>query len=133
MQYIAFYVVLCYYPTREEMHAMTPTKEGLRIISDRIKNYRIDYSLTQKQLADRAGVSLRSIQRFEKGEDIQLGNLIKLLNALELDKNIQMLIPDVTKRPSAFLDASLKRQRVRLTKKENSKAMDNSNGEMKYD
>ena len=112
---------------------MTPTKEGLRIISDRIKNYRIDYSLTQKQLADRAGVSLRSIQRFEKGEDIQLGNLIKLLNALELDKNIQMLIPDVTKRPSAFLDASLKRQRVRLTKKENSKAMDNSNGEMKYD
>ena len=102
---------------------MTPTKEGLRIISDRIKNYRIDYSLTQKQLADRAGVSLRSIQRFEKGEDIQLGNLIKLLNALELDKNIQMLIPDVTKRPSAFLDASLKRQRVRLTKKENSKAI----------
>ena len=123
MQYIAFYIVLCYYPTREEMHAMTPTKEGLRIISDRIKNYRIDYSLTQKQLADRAGVSLRSIQRFEKGEDIQLGNLIKLLNALELDKNIQMLIPDVTKRPSAFLDASLKRQRVRLTKKENSKAI----------
>ena len=95
---------------------MISTKEGIRMISERLRNYRIDYPLTQRQLADRAGVSLRSIQRFEQGEDIQFGNLIKLLNALDLDKNIELLIPDVTKRPSAYLDKSYKRKRVRPSK-----------------
>lgn len=97
---------------------MTTTKEGIHLLSERLKNYRLDFPLTQKQLADKAGISLRSLQRFEKGEDIQLGNLIKLLNALELDKNIQILIPDVTKRPAAFLDKPYKKQRVRPAKEE---------------
>ena len=77
---------------------MITSQEGIRIISERVRNYRIDYPLTQKQLADRSGVSLRSIQRFENGEDIQLGNLIKLLSALGLDSNVEMLVPDVTRR-----------------------------------
>lgn len=96
---------------------MITSNEGIRIISQRIKNYRIDYPLTQKQLADRSGVSLRSIQRFETGEDIQFGNLIKLLNALGLDHNIETLVPDVTRRPSAFLKQSSNRKRAHVTKK----------------
>ena len=100
---------------------MFTSKEGIRIISERVRNYRIDYPMTQKQLADRSGVSLRSIQRFENGEDIQFSNLVKLLNALELDRNIEMLVPDVTKRPSAYLEKAKRRQRVRLPKADNEK------------
>lgn len=95
---------------------MMTAMEGIRTIAARMKDYRIDYPLTQKQLAERSGVSLRSIQRFEKGEDIQFGNLIKLLNALGLDDNIKMLVPDVSSRPSAFVEASVKRKRVRIAK-----------------
>ena len=98
---------------------MKTAKEGIRTISDRIRKYRIDYSLTQKQLAERSGVSLRSIQRFENGEDIQFGNLVKLLSALELDHNIDVLVPDVTKRPSAFADKTANRKRVHIPKREN--------------
>ena len=36
----------------------------------RFKAYRISYPLTQKELSDKSGVSLRSITRFESGEDI---------------------------------------------------------------
>ena len=72
--------------------------------------------MTQKQLADRSGVSLRSIQRFEKGEDIQFSNLVKLLNALGLTNNLEMLVPDVTGRPSAYVKQTPKRQRVRVIK-----------------
>jgi transcriptional regulator with XRE-family HTH domain len=40
----------------------------------RFKAYRISYPLTQKELSDKSGVSLRSITRFESGEDISLAN-----------------------------------------------------------
>jgi len=95
---------------------MITSQEGIRIISERVRNYRIDFPLTQKQLSDRSGVSLRSIQRFENGEDIQLGNLIKLLSALGLDNNVEMLVPDVTRRPAAFVETTPRRQRVHIKK-----------------
>ena len=43
----------------------------------RFKAYRISYPLTQKELSDKSGVSLRSITRFESGEDISLVNFMK--------------------------------------------------------
>ena len=97
---------------------MITAKEGIRTISERIRNYRIDYPMTQKQLAARSGVSLRCIQRFEKGDDIQFGNLIKILNALDLDSNIEMLVPDITARPAAFVGNGFKRQRAHIAKRE---------------
>jgi len=72
-------------------------------IGRRLKAYRIDYPLTQQELADKAGVSRRSITNMENGEDIQFGTLIKVLRALGLDSNLDMLVPDPTKRPSYYL------------------------------
>ena len=69
---------------------------------NRLKRYRIDYPMTQKELADKSGVSLRSIVYFESGKGIQFGNLVKLLAALGLEKNLDLLIPDPTIRPSYF-------------------------------
>ncbi|MBO5470142.1 MAG: helix-turn-helix domain-containing protein [Lachnospiraceae bacterium] len=81
-------------------------------ISERIRNYRIAYPLTQAQLAERSGVSLRSIQLFENGADIKWNNLVKILSALDLDDNIQMLVPDVTERPSYHVKQNDIRKRV---------------------
>ena len=81
-------------------------------ISERIRNYRIAYPLTQAQLAERSGVSLRSIQLFENGADIRWNNLVKILSALNLDDNIQMLVPDVTERPSCHVKQNDIRKRV---------------------
>ena len=100
---------------------MKTSQEGIRVISERVRNYRIHYPLTQKQLADKSGVSLRSIQRFEKGEDILFGNLIKLLNALDLDESIEIIVPDVTRRPTAFVDKDHRPQRARTGKSVNNR------------
>lgn len=81
-------------------------------IGERIRNYRIAYPLTQAQLAERSGVSLRSIQLFENGADIKWNNLVKILSALDLDDNIQMLVPDVTERPSYHVKQNDIRMRV---------------------
>ena len=81
-------------------------------ICNRAKRYRIDYPLTQQELADKAGLSLRSIQNFESGKDIKLDSFIKILIVLGLDMNLDMLIPDDRDRPSRHLPQYKERKRA---------------------
>ena len=92
--------------------------DSLDELRKKFKLYRIFYPLTQKELADKSGVSVRSISRFENGEDIGLSSFYKLLKALNLDKNIDMLIPDQRKRPSYYLDENINRKRYKAKKVE---------------
>ena len=87
-------------------------------IASRLKAYRIDYPLSQQELADKAGISRRSITNLENGEDVQLSTLIKVLMALGLDSNLDLLAPDPTERPSYYLkEKSATLQRKRASKK----------------
>lgn len=93
-------------------------------IGERLKAYRIDYPLTQQELADKAGVARRSITNMENGADVQFGTLIKVLIALGLDSNLDMLVPDPSLRPSYHLKAesvAIKRKRTRKTALKNPK------------
>ena len=81
-------------------------------ISENFKLYRINYPMTQQELADRTGLSVRSITRFENGGDITLSNFFKLLDALGLADRINLLIPDQKNRPSYYLSNELQRKRV---------------------
>ena len=93
--------------------------EYQELIGERIKQYRVRAGVSQKDLEVASGVSARSISRLEQGASIQLESLIKILSALNLEGNIDLLIPDQTKRPSYYLnDKNKPKQRVR--KKEGS-------------
>lgn len=88
--------------------------EYQKLIGARIKQYRVNAGISQKELENESGVSVRSISRLEQGASIQLESLIKILSALNLEGNIDLLIPDQTKRPSFYLNDSDKpKQRVR--------------------
>ena len=87
----------------------------MREMGTALKKYRTSLNLTQKELAERSGVSLRSISRFEQGGDIGFELLIKLLRALGLQDNLSLLIPDVTISPSYYLGQSRKRVRKKKT------------------
>lgn len=94
------------------------SRSALAEIGARLKAYRIDFPLSQEALSDKSGIAVRSISRLESGQDIQFGNLIKVLIALDLDANLDMLVPDPTKRPSYYLnDKSTTPQRKRASKK----------------
>ena len=83
-------------------------------IGERLKQYRINAGLTQQDLENKSGVSVRSISRLEQGASVQLESLIKILSALNLESNIDLLIPDQTKRPSFYLkDYEKPKKRVR--------------------
>jgi len=84
-------------------------------LAEKVRRYRLEYPMTQKELAEKSGVSLRSIQYFEKGKEIQLSIFIKLLIALDLSKNISVLIPDMNERPSVLLAKDRSKLRKRAT------------------
>ena len=85
-----------------------------------VRDYRIEFPLTQQELAEKCGLSLRTIQNLESGKDIRLDSFIKVLMVLGLDRNLSMLIPDVGDRPSVHLKEKegKRKQRVRHPKVE---------------
>ncbi|MBR3417376.1 MAG: helix-turn-helix transcriptional regulator [Oscillospiraceae bacterium] len=91
----------------------------LHELSSRFRQYRIAYPLTRTELSEKAIVSVGTIARFENGHEIGLLNLIKLLKALDLADNLDLLIPDVLERPSYHAENNTPKQRARKRKKPN--------------
>ena len=103
------------------MKMMKSYQEYIVELGKKIKTYRIMKELSQEALSDKTGISKRSISRLEQGESIQVDNLFKILIALDLGDNIDLLVPDQTRRPSYYLEYSdsgpqrVRKQRVKTT------------------
>ena len=103
------------------MNEKEDCRKYIEELGKKIKTYRIMKEMTQQDLEDKTGVSKRSISRLEQGESVQVDNLFKILLALDLGENIELLVPDQTKRPSFYLkktDDKPKRVRKRTEKSE---------------
>ena len=65
-------------------------KEMLERIGENFKRMRLLINISQKKLAEKSGISLSTIKRFEKGEPISTLYLVRLFRAInrldELDK-----------------------------------------------
>lgn len=98
-----------------EITAITSNDATLVEIGQRLKDARIGFPLTQAQLAERSGVSLRTIANLESGHDITFGNLISILRALGLLSRLELIAPRPEVRPSELAAQKPKRQRARRT------------------
>ena len=78
-------------------------QEYIKELGQKIKLYRISLGMSQQELADKTGVSMRSLSRIEQGESAQMNSLFKILIAMDLGDNIELLVPDERKRPSYYL------------------------------
>ena len=63
---------------------------------EKIKQQRKMLKISQVQLALKSGVSLGSIKRFESKHEISLNSLIKILIALNLEKDFENLFVQKT-------------------------------------
>lgn len=84
------------------MRLQKSCQEYIRELGQKVKTYRIMNEMSQQDLEDKSGVSKRSISRLEQGESVQVDNLFKIMIALGLGDNIELLVPDQTKRPSYY-------------------------------
>lgn len=68
-------------------------------LGEKLERARLSQNISQANLAQQAGISARTLRRFESGEGGTLDSFIRLLMALKLDGNLDVLIPDSTIRP----------------------------------
>lgn len=83
----------------------------LKELGNRIAQHRLNRNQTQSYLAEEAGVSKRTLHRVEHGESTHMTNLIRILRALDLLENIEILVPDTGISPIQQVKMSGKKRR----------------------
>ena len=81
--------------TNQFLNQKTPN-EIAKSLADKIKENRKKLKISQEALAQKSGVSLGSIKRFETKYEISLQSFIKIVIALDLDKDIETLFTQKT-------------------------------------
>jgi Predicted transcriptional regulator with C-terminal CBS domains len=85
--------------------------EIIAMMGQRLKQYRLNLSITQKEMALNTGVSLPTIQRLEAGSatNVTLSTVLTLMRYLGIIENADQLIPLQPESPYAIKP----RQRIR--------------------
>ncbi len=114
--------------TNMNLTAMLSDEAILAELGRRLADRRIARELTQADVAERAGIGKRTLERIEAGGSSQLSNLVRVLRALELMEELDQLVPLPSSSPMALLKtregqrkrASSKRRRMRADFEERS-------------
>ena len=84
-----------------------------QVLGERIARHRIEAGLTQAELAERAGIGKRTLERVEAGRGAELVTLIRILRSLHAMESFERLLPELPASPIEQLKLRGKqRQRV---------------------
>ncbi|MGH8297757.1 MAG: helix-turn-helix transcriptional regulator [Steroidobacteraceae bacterium] len=84
-----------------------------QVLGERIERYRIEAGLTQAELAERAGIGKRTLERVEAGRGAELTTLVRVLRTLNILDGFERLLPELPSSPIEQLRLRGKqRQRV---------------------
>ena len=86
------------------MDAFTTNQDIIALLSKRLKEYRLAARISQKEMAERAGVSLTTICHLEQGtnRNITLNNFISLLRVVGMEQRLNDLLPELPMPPMAL-------------------------------
>ncbi len=96
---------------------MKTSQEIIVELGERLRDLRLSRNLTQAGLAERAGVSLATLRKFEKTGLISLQSLVKLAIPLGAESGIDLLFTDVEEQVvtiDELLERSKRRKRGRV-------------------
>ena len=87
----------------------------IRILGERFKDYRLSVRLTQRELAEKTGISHRTISLFEsgRGRNITMQNFLTLLRAVGMLQNIGELLPELPSSPYLIQSQMKRKSRIR--------------------
>ena len=100
------------------MDALFKSLEELqKQLGERLKLRRISRNYSQKELAKKAGVSLKTLRNLEHGNGSSVETLLRTLKALDATNVLDQLAPIPTISPLAVLRNASPPQRVRRPRK----------------
>jgi transcriptional regulator with XRE-family HTH domain len=74
------------------MWLLNSKKEISRELAERCRNLRLEQNLSQKELADRAGIALQTYRRFEQAGSISLERFIGVVQSLNRIPELEGLL-----------------------------------------
>lgn len=82
----------------------TTNQDMMALLCRRLKEYRLAARISQKEMAERSGVSLTTISHFEQGvnRNITLNNFISLLRVVGMEERLRELLPELPIPPAAL-------------------------------
>ena len=82
----------------------TTNQDYIMLLSQRLKEYRLAARISQKEMAEKSGVSLTTISHLEQGvnQNITLNNFISLLRAVGMEQRLNDLLPELPMPPMAL-------------------------------
>jgi len=83
----------------------------LGTLGARIARTRLERNVSQQQLATEAGLSKRTLERIEAGEDTKLSNVVRILRALGMLDRLDALVPEPLPSPVEQLKLRGRRRR----------------------
>ena len=92
--------------------------ELVRILGSRFKDYRLRANMTQKEVAEMAGLSVLTVYRFENGTvtNIALSTFLLLMKAVGSINDLNELMPEQPESLYLYNDNRKKVQRIRHKK-----------------
>lgn len=103
---------------RPDMNVASPRQRGKQL-GRKLAQIRLARNILQAELAETAGISERTLRRLESGDGATLDTFIRVLAALNLGDNLDLLVPDPSIRPMERLRTSgNERQRSSATKED---------------
>ena len=86
--------------------------EIIRQLGKRYKDYRKRMGFSQKEVAEKSGLSIFTISTFENGSStgITVGSLIRMLRAIDCLDEIEKLLPELPGSPKALFKQQQKNQ-----------------------
>lgn len=92
--------------------------ELVRMLGKRSKDYRMRANLTQKEVAEKTGLTVQTIHRFETGtaRNISLGTFLRLMQAVGCINFLDEFIPELPPDPYLERPKGKVAQRIRHKK-----------------
>jgi transcriptional regulator with XRE-family HTH domain len=95
-------------------------RDIMETLAKRVKEYRLAARLSQRELAEKSGVSYTTISHFEQGKNpnLTLNNFISLIRVVGMERNMLELLPELPVPPMALREINkLIPKRVRRKEK----------------
>lgn len=82
-------------------------------LGEQYKKYRLLLGMTQKEVAEKAGLSVMTVQKFESGtsRDVSLTTVIRLWRVIGQLDNMKELLPEIPDSP--YINKTIDSKRVR--------------------
>ncbi|MCI1246872.1 MAG: helix-turn-helix domain-containing protein [Prevotella sp.] len=92
--------------------------EIVHLMGQRFKMYRVNANLTQQDIAEQAGVNIKTVNTFENGNtrNLSFGTFILLLKAVGMINNLEEVLPELPESPYIYRTEKKKIQRIRHKK-----------------